>query len=335
MSHVPLTAARTMPFTPDALGTFIPAEGDKPAQVIKHPTIEFFLRVPTWEDRDMISLRMYAMNVREVTTEQIQAVIVSEIYEVIENDDEADDAARFLEGFWSRQRTFSLDMRQWEEQEAIRRLDAAEAKIDFEPEPQPAENTTPRERARAAMLVQLVTDGSQRLRDKLTDQQLYSRRFASVVARLVIAGWSGLDATAAFEPRPVLDAQALTKETIEQIRSELMEIDGTGAAWTELTNECERMFDLPQSAEKNSFSPPENTSPPDGSPTKNTASDTSDGNSTSSEPTAESSSSSIEPTPEGTSPKIIDSSSEPSPGSDTEMSKPGQTEGNSPTSLSD
>lgn len=313
MSHVPMTAGPTVPFSPDALGTPVHDEAGNLSHVVKHPTIQFFLHVPTWEDRDMISLRMYAMGVREVTAEQIQATILSEIFEVYLDENDADEKARFLEGFWMRQRQYSLDMVQWEEQEAIRRLDAAEAGREFEPDPKPAETTTSRDRARASILVQEVTDRSERLRGKLVDQQLYSRRFSQIVTRLVLAGWQGLEAEAAFEVRPVLDAQALTKDTIEKIRSELMQHDATGAAWNELAAECERAFDLPRSAEKNSSSPPVNTSSPDGSPTKNTGSESNAGNSISSEVTDSPPASSIEPTPADTSPTITGTSSEPSP----------------------
>lgn len=308
MSHVPLTSGPTMPFSPDALGTFVPATDDKPATVIKHPDILFLLRIPTWEDRDMISLRMYAMGVREVTSDQISAMIVSEIYNVITDEAEADETARFMEGFWTRQRQYQLDLQEFNEQEALRRLDEQESGKEFAPGIPPVEPTSPKERARANLVVADVTDASQRLRDKLTDQQLYSKRFAATVARLEIAGWSGLKTEAAFDVRPALDAPALSKETINSLRSELMEIDPTGAAWDELTQECERMFDLPRSAEKNSSSPPANTSPPDGSKTRNTESATSDGSSSSSEPTADTAGSSSEPTPADTSPIITEAS---------------------------
>lgn len=313
MSHVPMTAGRTMPFSPDALGTFVPAIDDKPAHTVKNPDILFYLRVPTWEDRDMISLRMYAMGVREVNAQQIQAMIVSEIFNVIADENEADEAARFLEGFWQRQQQHNRDRQEWMEQEALRRGDAMESGIDFEPAPEPKETTTTRERARASLLVSDITDGSERLRNKLADQQLYSKRFSTMIARFGLAGWKGIETEAVFDKAPIMDAQTLSKETVESIRSELMGLDATGAAWEELTNECERMYDLPRSAEKNSSSPPESSSPPDGSPTRNSESGTSDGSSSSSEETAPQPGSSSEPIPADTSTTASEPSSEPMP----------------------
>jgi hypothetical protein len=287
MSHVPMTSGPTMPFIPDALGTFVPAEGDKPAYRIPHPEIEFHLHVPTWEDRDMVSLRMYAMGVRDVTADQIQNLIISELFEVLQNEDDADEQARFLEGYWSRQKQHNVDLQEWAEQEQIRQGDELESGKKFEPTLPPPANTTARERAFVNLIVADVTDGSQRLRDKLADQQLYQKRFGLTVARLTLAGWKGLNTTAAFDPRPALDAQTLTKATIESLRGELMDLDGTGAAWEELVRACEMQFDFPRSAEKNSHSPVESSSPPDGSTTKNTESESSDGSSTTNEVTAE------------------------------------------------
>jgi hypothetical protein len=313
MSHIPLTSDQTIPFTPDAIGTFVPAEGDplnggKPAYVIPHPSIEFYLRVPNWEDRDLVSLRMFRMGVREITGDNIQNLIVSELFEVMP-EDEADEKARFLEGFWQRAREHTLEMQAWGEQEQIRQGDEIEAGRKFEGTLPPPERTTARERARVNLIVGDVTDGSERLRAKLADQQLYTKRFGLVVSRLQLAGWKGLKTEAAFDPRPVMDAPSLTKETVEKLRGELMELDATGAAWDELTAACERQFDMPRSAEKNLSSPVGKSSPPAGSTTKNIESGNNAGNSTSSEETAPSPVSSSEPTPSDTSPPTIETSS--------------------------
>jgi hypothetical protein len=321
MSHIPLTAGPTVPFTPDAIGTFVPAEGDplnggKAAYVIKHPDIEFFVRVPTWEDRDMVSLRLYTMGVREVTADNIQHLIVSELFEVME-EDEADEAARFCEGFWARQRMHNIDMQRWGEQEAIRQGDEIAAGRKFEATPPPPETTTARERARINLIAADVTDGSERLRNKIADQQLYTKRFAAAVTRLMIAGWKGLKTEAQWDARPSLDAPTLSKETIEQLRSELMELDATGAAWEELTNFCERQFDLPRSAEKNSHSPVANISGQATSTTKNSASENNDGSSTSKGATGRKKGSSSGRTRGGTSAPTTGTSSGSSPDSGT------------------
>jgi len=302
MSHIPLTTGQTLPFTIDALGTFVPPNPDlgELGHVIPHPTIKFQLRVPGWDDRDMIAARLYSLGVREVGSDQIRSLMISELYNIFPDEAEADDNARFLEGFWQRQHQFALAKMEWDEQEAIRRQDAIIAKIPFEPAPQPVETTSPRERARAALLTSDLTDGSERLRNKLTDQNLYTQRYASLMARLVIAGWMGLKTEATFEPRLALDAPVLSKATVDSLRSELMELDGTGAAWDELTAACEAAYDLPSSAEGNSSSQPGSSSLPAGSETKSTASDTSDGKSTSSEETVPAAASSTEPTPAGT-----------------------------------
>lgn len=301
MSHVPLTSGKTNPFTPDAIGTFVAGVDGAPPTTIPNPDIAFFIRSPTWEDRDMVSLRMFTLGVREVTADNIQNLMVSELFQFMP-EEAADEAARFMEGYWQRQRQHSLEMQQWMEQEEIRRVDEMEAGRTFEATLPPPEVTTARERARINLLAAEVTDQSTRLRNKLADQQLYQKRFGMVIARLQIAGWKGLKTEAAFEPKPTMDAPVLTKDTIESLRSELMELDGTGAAWNELTAFCEAQFDLPRSAEKNLSSPVANSSLQAGLTMRSTESGTSDGASTSNEGTAPPSDSSSEPTPGDTSP---------------------------------
>lgn len=307
MSHVPMTAGRTMEFSPDALGTIIKGDDDTPMRVEKNPNITFYLRVPNWEDRDMVSLRMYSLGVREVTPEQIQNLVISEIYTIMD-EAAADEEARFLEGYWQRQRQHQRDLVDWQEQEAVRRLDERESGMEFTAAPRPEPTVTARESARVNNLVSDVTDGSQRLRDKLADQNLYQRRFGMTLARLQIAGWSGLKTEAVFEGRPIIDAQALSKDTVEGLRHELMELSNSGAAWDELVAECEALYDMPRSTEKNSSSPRESSSPPAGSPTRSTESASSDGSSTSSEATANQPGSSSELTRADTSPPITGAS---------------------------
>ena len=337
MSHIPITAGPTEPFSPDALGTFIPPDTELgvEAHVIKHPDILFLLRIPTWADRDLMAMRMYSLGVREVGPDQIRALMISEFYTLFPDDNEADDAARFMEGFWQRQQDYARKMAEWDEQEALRRSDALIAKIEFEAAPQPVDPVSPRERARAALLQADVIDCSERLRNKLTDQQLYNHRYKAIVARLTIAGWQGLKTEAAFEMRAALDAPVLTKETIESLRSELMDLDQTGAAWDELTEKCERMFDLARGTEKNSSSPAGSSPGQAGSTTSSTESATSDGSSTSTAETDPAIVSSSEPTRDDTSPTTTETSSVSSLASDTETSRPSPTEERSPTSQSD
>jgi hypothetical protein len=336
MSHIPLTTGQTLPFTIDALGTFIPpnTELGELGHVIPHPTISFQLRVPGWDDRDMIAARLYSLGVREVSSDQIRSLMISELYSIFPDEAEADDNARFLEGFWQRQQQFSLATAEWDEQEAIRRQDAIIAGIEFEAAPRPVETTSPRERARAALLTSDLTDGSERLRNKLTDQNLYNMRYAALMVRLVVAGWMGLKTEAAFEPRLALDAPVLSKATVDSLRSELMELDGTGAAWDELAAACEAAYDLPSSAEGNSSSQPGSSSLPAGSETKSTASDTSDGKSTSSEETAPAAASPIAPTPGDTSQPTTETLSVSSLVSDTVTTRPSPTAEPSSSSLS-
>jgi hypothetical protein len=337
MSHIPITAGPTEPFSPDALGTFIPenTELGQEAHVIKHPEILFLLRIPTWADRDLMAMRMYSLGVREVGPDQIRALMISELYTLFPDDNEADEAARFMEGFWQRQQNYVTKMAEYEEQEALRRGDALLAKVAFEAAPQPVDPITPRERSRAALLQADVIDCSERLRNKLTDQQLYNHRYKAIVARLTIAGWMGLKTEAAFETRASLDAPVLTKETIEALRGELMELDQTGAAWDELTDKCERMFDLPRGTEKNSSSPAGSSPPPAGSTTSSTESASSDGSSTSIEETDPATGSSSEQIPDDTSLTITETLSVSSPASDTETSRPSPTDERSHTSPSD
>lgn len=314
MAHVPLTAGRTIPFHIPALGKFIPAEGDEPAHVIPNEDIVFHLRIPTWEDRDMIALRIYSLGVREITPEQIQAMTVSEMFEVYDDEERAERDSTWLESHWSAQKQYREALQNWAEQEAIRRLDAKEAKRKFKEEAPPKDPSTARDKARANLVVQEVTDKSRRLREKLADQQLYEKRFQHTMARLQIAGWVGLATEATFDRAPAMDAPCLSKETIEQLRGELEALDSTGAAWEELIAEAGGMFDLPRSAEKNLSSLPGNTSPPNGSKTPSSGLEISIGGSTLPAETVLQSSSSTAPTPGDTSPPTTATSSGSTPG---------------------
>ncbi len=317
---IPLTADQTLPFTPPALAALWdsapptdPRPGERPV---------FFLRVPTWEDRDMVGIRLFRMNVREVTPNQIQALLINELFEVMEDEDKADDAARFIEGFWQRQAMFQLDMSVWNEQEAQRLSDIREhpgLENDYPQMPLPPERTTIRERARASMLTTFVQDNSQALRDKLADQQGYDKRYKAVIARLQVAGWTGLETPA------TMHENMLTSGAIEALRSEIHELDPTGNAWTQLVVEIESFWDLSPSAEKNSSSPPGSTSPPSGSTSQSTGSGSTDGSSTI--PTGEASpgKSSSGSIPDASSPTTTATRSPSSEGSGERKRKHGQT----------
>lgn len=267
MTDTPLTASTLLSFTPPSL-----AEAKDP----KLNKISFSLQVPTFEERDLVGNLMYRLGVRQVSTQSIRALMISELFEIM-SEEEATLAADFLEGHWEIANQDDADAAAWLEQEMERLADIKEgAKKVPEQKPKPRPRTSVRDRARADNLVQQIVDSSQPVRDKLSDQQLYDYRFSMMTARLQVKGWKGPKTKPEFEEQA--GAQLLTEACIEKLRSELKHAGG--AWWQQLSNEAAAMYDLPESERKNSDSPPSNGSPPDGSSSESGALETSGGSST-------------------------------------------------------
>ncbi len=246
---IPLTGAKLIHFAP-------------PSAKEKLPGLLFAHRAPTFEDRDQIGIKIYRMGVREVSTETIRQLIISELYEIEADEAKAEENAMFLEGFWQRQTAYQELMEKWTLQEAERLIDQAEGAEDIEPAPKPDELVTRKERARAHILVTEVTDVSQRLRDKIADQQGYDQRFRIVTVRLMLWDWEGLECRPARDDNNVLTAQC-----IEDLRRELSD-RGLETAFDEVADTINHSFAMDASTEKNFDSPPGTSSPPNGSPTK-------------------------------------------------------------------
>ena len=242
-----------------------------------HPDVAFLIRIPTWADRDNAGLIMYRMGVREIRPEQIRAAMLHALWDVF-GDDEADDNARFLEGFWQQQTQYQSDMALWAVQESIRLEEDKELGAVSAAEPAPKDPTSARDRARAAFLTHEVTNLSEMVRDKLADQQDYEKRFRLVGGRLRIAGWLGLETEAMFDKK----FNALTECTIEALRTELAQKGLTGA-WEEAITHAIDMFEVDMVTEKNSASPLETSSTTDVSIPSDTGSEpVQDGESTAS-----------------------------------------------------
>lgn len=256
----PLSADITVPFTPPALAN-------------RKPKIIFELRVPTFEMKDEIGIRLYELNAAEVDTSSLRAHIIDELYKQ-NSEQEADTLAGFLEGYWQNDLIDNEALAAWQEQEIQRLLDIAEG-ADPEPEqqPKPVRICTARDDARAIIITNGVKNRSEVIRKLLAGQQRHKLRFAWLIAQIQIAGWSGLKFKPEWGEGEFSDM--LAKPSIEKIRGAIGE-----TAWQQLARECELQFELDASAEKNSDSPPWNSGTANGSADRSGGSDDSDGSST-------------------------------------------------------
>lgn len=275
-SATPLTAGQTIPYTPPSL------LADEELGREAHPTLGkavFNIALPTFQERDEIGVLIYRMGVRQVSTQNIRALILSELFEIYP-EAEADELARFLESHWQLSEADQADINAWTEQE-IQRLadieDGADPKLIPEAKPRPELRTTVRNRAKVDMLVQEMVDRSQRVRDKLADQQMYDTRFRNITVRIQLGkgGWSGLKTEPEFEDN--LGVRVVTEAAIEKLRTELAEVP---VAWLELAEACADSYDISETERKNSGSPPLNGSPPDGSSSESGESELNGGSST-------------------------------------------------------
>jgi hypothetical protein len=305
---IPLTSKRLLSFTPPSLR----ATEDSP-QGYTAPT--FDLRVPSYQDKDEIGLRLYRLGLRQVSTDTIRALMVSEIYaiEKAETPEAAEAAAEekaiWIEQHWSLTEQDNADEEAWNTQERERLADIAAGAPEREPAPKPVKRTSVRDRARVALMVQDIIDGSQRVRDKLADQQSYDVRYRQAMVRLHLAHIHGL------KTKVSLSGGLVDDSVIEALRGELFE-RGDYAAYDELVQEISDLYELPKEEVGNSGSPRENISPASGSPQPSAESAPSDGSSTSG---SEGRPSSIEPAPAAASPPITETSSQPSPAAESNM----------------
>ena len=305
---IPLTTKRRLGFMPPDLRA-------------EHPEIVFEIRVPSYQDRDEIGLRLYRLGLREISTDNIRALMISELFELpftgtvpegVTPEAAADAAAAanamFLEGVWTQDQLDANEQSEWEMQEQQRLADiAAGANPEPEAKPRPPRRTGVRDRAKVSLLVQDMVDGSQKVRDKLADQQSYDIHYRIAMVRLHLAGIIGLNTKFSMSGGLVDFA------CIESLREELGHL--STIAYNELVQEIINLYELPTVEVGNSDLPPESTSvAANGSAITSAESGESDGSLTKPEPV---SSSSISPAPSDASPTTTETSLEPSPVAET------------------
>jgi hypothetical protein len=248
---IPTTADGLQPFTPPSL---------RPEDPSEEPKVVFFFRIPTWQQRDEIQLKLYRYGVRQVSQDAVRAAMVSELWTI--RPDTAESDALFLESFWQQSKLHEEALSEWRDREVQRLADIDAGTTKPREMEKPPELPIPiRERARAQMLTQELMDGSVLVRNKLADQHDYSRRFAELSGRIEIAGWQGLDC----EP-PKYDMSGVMKvESVEALRTALHKM-GNLIGWQELCTEAQLMFELDREEVGNSVLPLESSSTADGSP---------------------------------------------------------------------
>lgn len=250
MDGIPLTSTRTIPFFPPSLKK-------------DHPKVEFTLRVPNFQDRDELGIRLYQMGLKNVTTETVRSLMISEMF-TFWDIERAEKEAAWLEGHWQNSEMDQEDMSAWARQEQQRLLDIAElpANADIpEMKEQPPMRCSVRDRAKSNLLVQEIVDASQPLRDKIADQQAYGVRYQMAMARMHILAVRGMQPPLKL----AIEDNLVSTASMEEIRDRLARLGGA-QPWKDLLNHVESLYALPEIERGNSVSPLGNSSEGNGSP---------------------------------------------------------------------
>lgn len=288
--HIPLTARAPRRFTPPTLqrkndaDRTAWAESKEKSRGPKPPLPVFYIAVPTLAEKDTIGQLMFELGLTPTTRDQIRMATLKALL----NDDREDDAT-FLEGFWHQKEIHENQLDIWQEQETQRRLDElADPTTKREPFEEPADPTSLRDRIRAQELVDGVVAQTYELRKLLAAQSTYTTRYATMTMRVHLRGWEGLETQREAEGGNGMP-DLVTEDCLDRLRDEIGR-----DAWRELHRNIDAMYSLSAEEVGNSGSPSENVSSPVGS-SKGDAPETDSGASIGPDETMKSSS---EPTPE-------------------------------------
>ena len=246
MTETIATSARIEPFIPPSLGE-------------RKPLIVLWIKTPTPLERDTLSSTLYRMGLREVTQEIVRATLIDELYEMYPEGD-ADEKAAQLDSFWQISALDERSIADWHEQEQQRLLDVEHGLKDSGPIPMPTALTTPRQKAKARLLVDEITNQSERMLKILERRMDFGRQQGLALVRLGVVGLSD-DETE--EPVALFDVGpdgAMTMRHAERLRELLPD-----NAWLELIQRIDEGFSLSEEERKNSGSPRGNGSAPNGS----------------------------------------------------------------------
>jgi hypothetical protein len=226
----------------------------------------FLLSIPTATDRDQVNGRLIQLGLRQITQEQLRALLIEELFEHdwgkgdrAANEAEAEEIANFLDGCWMRQEAHNDAIQRWQEQEIERTLDEANGALPRPRADLPPKVLTVRENARLNVLVETMMAGNQRLRDAAAMMNDFTRRVQITQARIHIIGVQNVDL--GFELVRDPRTNALPEEAVLALREKVDD-----ASWRDLVGFINRMYALTETEVKNFDSPPVSLSPPSGSP---------------------------------------------------------------------
>jgi len=219
-------------FGPQILLTASQIEEFTPPSLVGRPNCTIFmLGVPTPAERDGIDARLVNLGLIGITMESARATMIDELYKLHE-EAKADEIASFLDSFWQR--------------EDAQRTATGEAGHPAQIGPQ-ALPISVREKSRAKLLMDEVTQTSQRFRELLSWQLTFPQRTALMKTRLVVKG--AVPGSGAITPFPFdleADHEKLTEASCEKIRAFIGE-----QPWRELVLRVEHLFLSPQSSPAN------------------------------------------------------------------------------------
>jgi len=260
--YIPVTAAVPTDFTPPSIKD---TEHD----------MRFVVSIPTPSERERLGARLYAYGVVQVSQELMRATTIDELYNLFP-EEEAEDKANFLDTYWQRQIIDEENMTLWTDKERQRILDEMEgapARAAYE---MPIKLNRIRDDAKATMLVDEAFNRSERLRTLGARQINYAREAGRMQMRMHI---KGCFPNAKGAPVPAIDIEGdlLTVASLDAIRDAIGE-----AAWKELIDHIQSLYDLDREEVGNSDSLPGKPPEATGSPEPSGDSASSDGPSTTS-----------------------------------------------------
>lgn len=271
---IPLTGMDTLEFVPSAFE----GEGNPPT---------FFIRIPTFAIRDKMAAILFQRGLIPAVVSMGRAILIDALYDLYE-EVEAEDAATFLEGYWSKADVYEELLKAWQIREAQRIFDVTMVKKGLEQEPLPTAPYTMRDQARQARIISDALTRHEGYRSFQARFMVQQEEEEEVTVQLFLLGWKNCvtkDENTRIEIVPQRDeADRLTPDCVEGLRHWLAR-EGAPAAWDEIKNKVKEQFGAPGRLEKNSDSLLDMNSSLIGSQTSSGDSETSGGSSTTSSTT--------------------------------------------------
>lgn len=262
---IPLTARAPRAFTPKALldqyeerrEAWSRTPSKKRAERPEKPV--FYIAVPTLTERDTIGQLMFELGIVPVTRDDIRHATLRAAIEN-EDDENAEETAAWLEGFWLQKEIDDNQLELWQEQENQRLIDQwADPETKREPFPRPEPVTTLKDRMRAKDIVDAIVARSPSVRRLVGEQQAYSKKYDLLSMRVHLRGWQGLKTEREAEGGPGMP-DLVTEECLEALRDEI-----GNAAWREIALSIDGMYSLSAGEVGNFGSPQGSGSTSDGS----------------------------------------------------------------------